>query len=187
MALPARLAHFCLDQVPSFSAYLPYLAYEETEKLYLVSKDADPSHLAWGVIFECLPHPSPGEKQAQNLKGLFELGFPPGTTIQISTAGLQTETIPRLLQYRQLRQPGIHAEFADRRVQRLAGLLLSHNTAIQAAPLRDLVLLVSVSFPILPVSTSGTGTYLPVAKVRLRGDQLLAPRMTIAVGNVVFR
>ena len=80
MALPVRLAHFCLDQVPSFSAYLPYLAYEDDNQLYLLSKDADPENLAWGVIYECLPHPGPGDKQATNLKNVqLDLSLP-GTT-----------------------------------------------------------------------------------------------------------
>lgn len=153
MPLPVRLAHFALDQVPSFSAFLPYLAYEPDHKLYLLTKDADPTHLAWGVCFECVPHPGPGEKQATNLKGIFELMWPPGSTIQISALGLQTETIPRLLHYRSLRQPGIHSEFATRRVQRLATLLLSGNHAIQTAPLRDVTILVSATIPVTPIRT----------------------------------
>ena len=151
MALPVRLAHFCLEQVPSFSAYLPYLAYEEDTQLYLVSKDADPTNLAWGVVFECLPHPGPGDKQATNLKGIFDLMWPPGSTIQISAAGLQTEVIPLLIQYRELRQGEQHLQFANRRIQRLASLLLSGNQAIQTAPLRDMVVLVSITVPISPI------------------------------------
>ena len=94
MPLPVRLSHFALDQVPSFADFLPYLAYEEQQKLYLLSKDADPTHLAWGVTFECLPHPGPGDKQARNLKSLFEILWPPGSTLQISALGLMSEVIP---------------------------------------------------------------------------------------------
>jgi len=151
MPLPVRLAHFCLEQVPSFSAYLPYLAYEDDNHLYLVSKDADPSNLAWGIIYECLPHPGPGEKQATNLKGIFDLMWPPGSTIQISAAGLQTEAIPTLLQYRELRRGEKHTEFANRRIQYLASLLLSENHEIQTAPLRDVVVLISITVPINPI------------------------------------
>ena len=46
MSLPVRLQHFALEQVPSFSSYLPYLAYDEEEQVYLVSKDADPTTLS---------------------------------------------------------------------------------------------------------------------------------------------
>lgn len=151
MALPVRLAHFCLEQVQSFSAYLPYLAFEEDQQLYLVSKDADPANLAWGVIFECVPHPGPGEKQATNLKGIFDLLWPPGSTIQLSAAGLHAEAIPLLLQYRGLRQGEQHTAFANRRIHRFASLLLAEQPTIQAAPLRDLVLLVSIAVPITPI------------------------------------
>ena len=167
MALPVRLAHFCLDQVPSFSAYLPYLAYEDDNQLYLLSKDADPENLAWGVIYECLPHPGPGDKQATNLKGIFDLMWSPGSTIQISVAGLQTEAIPMLLQYRGLRQGEKHIEFANRRIQRLASLLLSENQEIQTAPLRDVVLLVSISVPVSPLRRNWGETLKNASKALL--------------------
>jgi conjugal transfer ATP-binding protein TraC len=152
MSLPVRLQHFALEQVPSFSSYLPYLAYDEEEQVYLVSKDADPTNLAWGVIFECLPHPGPGESQANNLKNFFELMWPPGTSLQISTLGLQTEAIPRLLHYRSERRGAEHVAFATRRMQRLARLLMSGHQSIQTAPLRDHVVLVSFSVPVNPIS-----------------------------------
>ena len=167
MALPVRLAHFCLDQVPSFSAYLPYLAYEDDNQLYLLSKDADPENLAWGVIYECLPHPGPGDKQATNLKGIFDLMWSPGSTIQISVAGLQTEAIPMLLQYRGLRQGEKHIAFANRRIQRLASLLLSENQEIQTAPLRDVVLLVSISVPVSPLRRNWGETLKNASKALL--------------------
>ena len=150
MPLPTRLIHFALDQVPSFSAYLPYLAYDPDHQLYLVAKDNDTTKLAWGVIFECLPHPAPGEKQATNLKGIFDLTLPMGSTIQITAAALQTETIPTLLLYRSLRHGLQHTEHANRRIHRLAGLLLSGSQELQTAPLRNTVVLVSLSIPIPP-------------------------------------
>jgi conjugal transfer ATP-binding protein TraC len=152
MSLPVRLQHFALDQVPSFSSYLPYLAYEETEHAYLVAKDADPTNLAWGVIFECLPQPGPGDQQANNLKNFFELIWPPGTSLQVSTLGLQTEAIPRLLDYRSERRGAQHVAFATRRIQRLAGLLMSGHQNIQTAPLRDHIILVSFAIPIAPIN-----------------------------------
>ena len=150
MPLPTRLIHFALDQVPSFSAYLPYLAYDPDHQLYLVAKDNDTTKLAWGVIFECLPHPAPGEKQATNLKGIFDLTLPMGSTIQITAAALQTETIPTLLLYRSLRHGLQHTEHANRRIHRLAGLLLSGSQELPTAPLRNTVVLVSLSIPITP-------------------------------------
>ncbi len=148
MPLPVRLTHFALEQVPSFSAFLPYLAYEPEHKLYLLSKDGDASHLAWGIVFECLPHPGPGDKQALNLKGLFEILWPPGSTIQVSAAGFMTESIPLLQDYRRHRHAGAYRDLAEQRVGRLAELLLSGQQTLQTAPLRNVTILVSLSIPI---------------------------------------
>lgn len=39
MALPLNLIRFGLEQVPSFSSFLPYLAYDDEHELYLLAKD----------------------------------------------------------------------------------------------------------------------------------------------------
>lgn len=150
MALPVRLQQLSLDRVPSFTHYLPYLAYDEEEHLYLLTKDLGLSTLAWGCAFECLPHPGPGDSQATLLKGLFELPWPPGSTIQISALGLLTETLPLLRQYVSIREPGIYRDLARARVDTLYQLLLDGKRTIQTAPLRDLTLLVSATVPIFP-------------------------------------
>jgi len=148
MALPVHLAHFALEQVPSFSAFLPYLAYDEATRLYLLAKESGLDHLAWGFAFECLPHPGPGDQQARLLKGIFELPWPPGSTIQVSALGLPTEAFPTLREYVALRRPGVYRAMARTRVEALSAALLTGTSRLQPAPLRDITLLASATSPI---------------------------------------
>lgn len=150
MALPVRLTHFALEQVPSFSTFLPYLAYDEENSLYLLTKNAGVTNMAWGFAFECLPHPGPGASQATALKGIYDLPWPPGSTIQVNALGLMTETFPLLREYVKLRQPGIYRAMGRTRVEALAAKLSVGQNALQVAPLRDVTLLVSVTVPITP-------------------------------------
>lgn len=150
MALPVRLAHFALEQVPSFSTFLPYLAYDEENSLYLLTKTSGLTDMAWGFAFECLPHPGPGSNQAAMLKGIYDLPWPPGSTIQVSALGLVTETFPLLREYVRLRQPGIYRTMGRTRVEALSTKLAVGQDTLQVAPLRDLTILVSVTVPITP-------------------------------------
>ena len=155
MALPVKLAHFSLEQVPSFAEFLPYLAYDEEHELYLLTKDTGTSNLAWGFAFECLPHPGPGDQQATLLKGIYELPWPPGSTIQVSAIGLLTETFPKLREYVKLRHQGIYRSMARTRVDALSARLLTGKQTVQVAPLRDVTLLVSVTVPTARRGTNG--------------------------------
>src|SRR5574337_2184003 len=150
MALPVRLAHFALEQVPSCSTFLPYLAYDEENSLYLLTKTSGLTDMAWGFAFECLPHPGPGSNQAAMLKGIYDLPWPPGSTIQVSALGLVTETFPLLREHVRLRQPGIYRTMGRTRVEALSTKLAVGQDTLQVAPLRDLTILVSVTVPITP-------------------------------------
>ncbi len=148
MSLPRNLVHFALDHVPSFADFLPYLAYDDTRSLYLLAKDTGLADLAWGFAFECLPHPGPGQNQTILLKGLCELPWPVGSTLQVSTFGLRTEALRTLQEHVRIRQPGLHREMARLRVDALHRLLMTGDHVLQVAPLRDLTVLVSATVPI---------------------------------------
>jgi len=152
MSLPVSLQHFCLDQVPSFASYLPYLAYDEEQSLYLTTKDVGMSTMAWGFAIECLPHPGPGQQQATLIKGIFELPWPKGSTIQISTLGLLSESLPLLTSYVAIRQSGTYRALARARVEHLYRMLLDGAHPLQSSPLRDLTIIVSGTVPIAPKS-----------------------------------
>ncbi len=176
MALPVRLAHFALEQVPSFSTFLPYLAYDEENSLYLLTKDTGFTNMAWGFAFECLPHPGPGDTQATLLKGIFDLPWPPGSTIQVSALGLLTETFPMLQEYVRLRRQGLYRAMARERVETLSARLLAGRHALQVAPLRDMTLLVSVT---VPIARGGLLTPGSLKRLALAGIGM-APTPTVA-------
>lgn len=152
MPLPLKLIRFALEQVPSFSSFLPYLAYDEEHELYLLAKDTNLTQMAWGFAFECVPHPGPGQQQATLIKGIYNQPWPAGTTIQINAFALPTETFPMLQEYVRLRQPGIYRNMGRTRVQTLCDRLLSGHNETQVAPLRDTTIVVSVTVPVAPTS-----------------------------------
>lgn len=63
-------------QRTSFSAWLPYLAYDSKEQLYY---NADNS---FGLLWECSPVPFLGEKGIGSLGSLLKMDFPKGTMLQ---------------------------------------------------------------------------------------------------------
>lgn len=152
MALPLNLIRFGLEQVPSFSSFLPYLAYDDEHELYLLAKDTSLTRMAWGFAFECVPHPGPGQQQAVLLKGIYSQPWPAGSTIQVSAFALPTEAFAMLQEHVRLREPGIYRNMGRMRVQTLCDRLLSGHNPTQAAPLRDLTIVISVTAPIAHAS-----------------------------------
>lgn len=70
-----KAARMLLDRQP-LSEYLPYLAYDEKAKAYILDN-------AVGLVFECHPLPYPSSSAASTLRGLLETQFPAGTSLQI--------------------------------------------------------------------------------------------------------
>jgi conjugal transfer ATP-binding protein TraC len=60
----------------SFSRYLPWIAYDEKEKLFYNVDNTI------GVMWECFPGLFFSEKDMQVLEGLFKIGFPNGSVMQ---------------------------------------------------------------------------------------------------------
>jgi conjugal transfer ATP-binding protein TraC len=60
----------------SFSRYLPWIAYDEKEKLFYNVDNTI------GVMWECLPGLFFSEKDMQVLEGLFKIGYPEGSVMQ---------------------------------------------------------------------------------------------------------
>jgi conjugal transfer ATP-binding protein TraC len=60
----------------SFSRYLPWIAYDEKEKLFYNVDNTI------GVMWECLPGLFFAEKDMQVLEGLFRVGYPEGSVMQ---------------------------------------------------------------------------------------------------------
>jgi conjugal transfer ATP-binding protein TraC len=60
----------------SFSRYLPWIAYDEKEKLFYNVDNTI------GVMWECLPGLFFSEKDMQILEGLFKIGYPEGSVMQ---------------------------------------------------------------------------------------------------------
>jgi conjugal transfer ATP-binding protein TraC len=60
----------------TFSRYLPWIAYDEKEKLFYNVDNTI------GVMWECLPGLFFSEKDMQILEGLFKIGFPEGSVMQ---------------------------------------------------------------------------------------------------------
>jgi conjugal transfer ATP-binding protein TraC len=60
----------------TFSRYLPWIAYDEKEKLFYNVDNTI------GVMWECLPGLFFSEKDMQTLEGLFKIGYPEGSVMQ---------------------------------------------------------------------------------------------------------
>lgn len=74
------LTHAEMDKVTSrskFSDFLPYIAYNEETHTYWNTDDTI------GVIWECSPVSFAGEKITSTLDGLFNMGVPEGTIMQL--------------------------------------------------------------------------------------------------------
>ena len=65
-----------LDREP-LSEYLPYLAYDEDAKAFVLDNGV-------GFIYECSPLPYPSSSAVSTFQGLCESNFPPGTSLQVT-------------------------------------------------------------------------------------------------------
>ena len=135
MAVPVTLFRQELER-ESFSDYLPYIAYENG--VYLTQDSC------LGIIFECTPLPVGGDDTYHLLRGLFEIEYPPYTTIQISLLALKNPNhiLNRWLSARQ--KNTIYYKIAQERIKFLSQRPIYEDIGIA---LRDFTVLVSIKFP----------------------------------------
>ncbi len=137
-----RAAKMLLDRQP-LSEYLPYLAYDDASKAYILDNGV-------GVVYECAPLPYPSSNSAATLRGLFESHFPPGTSLQIMlyTSRKISDHLDAYVMYRE----NVHGNslFSDLARQRASYLMSGTEKSLFRGcdiRVREFRMIVSVTVP----------------------------------------
>ena len=137
-----RASKILLNRQP-VSELLPYLAYREESKAYILDNGV-------GFVYECNPLPYPSSSAVSTLRGLFESSFPPKTSLQI-TLYTSKKIGPHLDSYVMFRE-NTHGNsiFSDLARQRTKFLQCGvENSLFKGCDIRirEFRLLVSVTIP----------------------------------------
>lgn len=149
-----------------FSDYLPYIAYDREEKLYLCQDNTV------GYLWECCPLTFAGEKTFTSLQGLLSGGYPKGTVLQVSLYA-DNYIKPYVDMYKSLkiRQDEVVKEVVTRYSEYLLGGVhgLAGNAGI---PVRNFRLFVSIKFPV-DAEHLNTKEFYELVRDRLTGAGLM--------------
>jgi conjugal transfer ATP-binding protein TraC len=166
----------------SFSQYLPFVAFDPDRDIYI---NVDDTH---GVIYECVPLYFAGETALNSLEGIFTMGIPAGSILQlILYADPYIDPILRHYGSLKRRQNPLLAQATESYIHMLQKGVRGMDI-FQRTPIRNFRLFVALKIP--SEHASGIESFSHSLKEKLKGANLnprsLPPEELLAFMRQIF-